>query len=1005
MTSPHLEKALEDAIEHALSVSGGWAKGEAADFDPELALIPKDLFSYIENSQPDLWNLLAAQHGGDRERALLDTLGKHLDMKGTLDVLRHGFKFFGKKIEVATFKPAHSLNPEVLTRYEMNRLTVTRQVKFAVGEDKSIDMLLSLNGLPIATVELKNELTAQNVEHAIAQYRNRDPRHRLFHFKKRALVHFAVDPDLVFMTTKLAGKDTVFLPFNKGNDGGSGNPINPGGYRTAYLWEEVWQRDSLLDILGRFAHVFTEEKQVAGKLVTREVLIFPRFHQLDAVRNLDAASREEGAGHNYLVQHSAGSGKSNSIAWLAHRLSTLHDQKDEKVFDSVVVITDRRVLDRQLQDTIYQFEHKVGVVARIDENSTQLADALASGVPIIITTLQKFPFVTEKIGALPNRSYAVIVDEAHSSQTGEGARQLKEVLGAKTLDEAEKEEGQFEEDTSEDRLIRVMESRGPQRNLSFFAFTATPKAKTLELFGRKGPDGKPVPFHLYSMQQAIEEMFILDVLKSYTTYKTFYRLAKAIEDDPQVSKKQATRQLARFISFHPHNIAQKTEVMVEHFRTSVKHRIGGRAKAMVVTSSRLHAVRYMQAFQKYIAEKGYTDIGVLVAFSGTVQDPDIESMTYTEVGMNKGIKEAELPSRFDTDDFKILLAANKFQVGFDQPLLHTMYVDKRLSGVQAVQTLSRLNRRAPGKEDTFVLDFVNDAEEIQRSFQPYFRQTIIGETADPHRLYELQHELEAAQVFSSAEVDGFCEAFYTPKSKQTASEQARMYGYLDPGVDRFRALEEEAQEEFRSALKAFVNLYAYLSQIMPFGDVDLEKLYTFGRFLQLKLPLDPKKSPLDLEDDVTLSYYRLAKLTEGRIELQIREEAPVYGPGEAGSHKGKDDESPLSQIIEILNDRFGTSFTKADQLFFDQVTESAQADGDILEKAGANAFDNFALAINDRLLDLVIERMDRNGEITSKLMNEPEIRRVAFREMARRIYEGARGEGGTPDKSSPSGLS
>jgi type I restriction enzyme R subunit len=991
----HTEKSFEDAIEASLLSSGGWGQGSPADFKAELALIPKDLFAYIKDTQPDIWNILATQHNGDVESAVVDALVKHLDIKGTLDVLRHGFKFFGKKIEVATFKPAHGLNPDILTRYAANRLTVTRQVKFAVGEEKSIDMLFSLNGLPVATVELKNQLTAQNVEHAVAQYRTRDPKHRLFQFKKRTLVHFAVDPDQVFMSTRLAGKDTVFLPFNRGNHGGAGNPENPGGYRTAYLWEEVWQRDSLLDILGRFAHVFTEEKQVAGKTVTKEIVIFPRYHQLDVVRRLEAATREDGPGHSYLVQHSAGSGKSNSIAWLAHRLSTLHGANDEKVFDSVVVITDRKVLDRQLQDTIYQFEHKVGVVARIDDNSAQLAEALAAGTPIVITTLQKFPFVTDKIGALPNRSYAVIVDEAHSSQTGEGARQLKEVLGAKTLEEAEQEDDGTYEETSEDRLVKVMASRGPQKNLSFFAFTATPKAKTLEIFGFRGADGKPAPFHLYSMRQAIEERFILDVLQGYTTYKTFYRLAKAIEDDPKVSKRQATRQLARFMSLHPHNIAQKTEVMVEHFRMSVKPRIGGKAKAMVVTSSRLHAVRYMQAFQKYIREKGYTDVGVLVAFSGTVQDPDVESLSYTEVGMNGGIRESELPTRFASDEYKILLAANKFQTGFDQPLLHTMYVDKRLSGVQAVQTLSRLNRMTPGKENTFVLDFVNEADEILRSFQPYYEQTIVAETADPNRLYELQHQLESAQVFSRGEVEGLCKIFYSPKEKQSVADQAQMYGYLNAAVDRFRALDDEKQEEFRSALKAYVGLYAFLSQIMPFADPDLEKLYTFGRYLQLKLPLDPKKDPLNLQGEVALNYYRLDKISEGSIDLKIADAAPIYGPVETGSRKGKDDLAPLSEVIDILNEKFGTNFSKIDQLFFDQVTESAKADGDVIEKAAANAFDNFALSIDDRLLDLVIERMDQNGEITSRLMNEPEIRRVAFREMARKIYESARG--GTSD--------
>ncbi len=999
MTSPHLEKAFEDGIEASLLASGGWTQGYPQDFDPELALIPRDLFAYIQATQPDLWKTIAGQHKDGLEPALLEALSKHLDMKGTLAVLRKGFKFYGKKIEVATFRPAHGLNPEILAAYGKNRLTVTRQVKFAVGEEKSVDMLLSLNGIPVATAELKNPLTAQTVEHAVAQYRKRDPKHRLFHFKKRALVHFAVDPDQVYMATRLAGKDTVFLPFNKGNHGGAGNPEHPGAYRTAYLWEEVWERESFLDILGRFAHVATEEKQVSGKLVTKETVIFPRYHQLDVVRKLEAAARNEGPGHNYLVQHSAGSGKSNSIAWLAHRLATLHGENDERVFDSVVVITDRLILDRQLQDTVFQFDHKVGVVARIDESSTQLAEALVTRTPIIVTTLQKFPFVTEKIGTLPDRAYAIIVDEAHSSQTGEGARQLKELLGVQSLEDAAQAEEEIEEGDPEDRLLRVMASRGPQRNLSYFAFTATPKAKTLEVFGHRGPDGKPAPFHLYSMRQAIEEGFILDVLRGYTTYKTFYRLAKAIQEDPKVSKKQATRQLARFMSLHPHNIAQKTEVIVEHFRTSVKPRIGGRAKAMVVTSSRLHAVRYMRAFQKYLAERDYRDIGVLVAFSGTVQDPDVADVTYTEVGMNRGIREKELSDRFATDEFHILLAANKFQTGFDQPLLHTMYVDKRLSGVQAVQTLSRLNRVAPGKEDTFVLDFVNEAEEIRRSFQPYFEQTIVAETADPTRLYELQHQLEAAQVFSQGEVDGLCKVFYAPKAKQSVSDQAQMYGYLDPGVDRFQALTEERQEEFRSALKGYVGLYAFLSQIMPFSDPDLEKLFTYSRFLQLKLPQDPRKDPLDLHGEVALSYYRLDRIGEGNIVLEKGATEPIYGPIEVGSRKGADDVAPLSEIIEILNDRFGTNFTKADQLFFDQVTESAKADGEVIEKASANAFDNFALAIDEKLLDLVIDRMDRNADITSRLMNDSDMRRVAFREMARRIYEGARSEGSSAPQS------
>ena len=980
------ELHFEDAIEHHLITSGGWAKGSPKDFDRETALVSKDFFAFVDATQPETWTELRKHHQANLEASLHDTLVKALDSRGTLDVLRHGFKFFGKKIECAYFKPAHGMNPDILAKYGKNRLVVTRQVRFIEDGDQSVDLVLFVNGFPVATAELKNPLTNQTVQDAVAQYRKRDSRHALFRFKTRALVHFAVDPDLVYMTTKLAGDGTFFLPFNRGSGGGSGNPEHPSGYRTGYLWQEIWQRDSFLDILGRFVHLEVEEKKVEGKSVTKETIVFPRFHQLDAVRQLQAAAQRDGAGKSYLVQHSAGSGKSNSIAWLAHRLSNLHDEKDQRVFDSVVVVTDRRVLDQQLQENIYQFEHKQGVVQKIDENSQQLADALSSGTPIIITTLQKFPFVTEKIGKLPNRRYALIVDEAHSSQTGEAARHMKEVLAAKSLEDAAQEEGE-EEETSEDHLLKVMASRGKQKNLSFFAFTATPKAKTLEVFGERDGEGKPKPFHLYSMRQAIEEGFILDVLKNYTTYKAFYRLVKSVEDDPKVNKKQATSQLARFMSLHPHNIAQKTQVMVEHFRAKVRHKIGGKAKAMVVTSSRLHAVRYKQAFEKYISEQNY-DIGVLVAFSGVVKDPeDVEERELTEVGMNKGIKERELPEKFDSDQFQVLLVANKYQTGFDQPLLHTMYVDKRLSGVQAVQTLSRLNRTTAGKEDTFVLDFVNDAEEVRRSFQPYYEQTVVAESADPHQLYELQHRLEGMNVFWSQEVETFCKYFYAPKAKQTVNDQAEMYRALGPAVDRFKGLDEEKQEEFRNALTGYVRLYSFLSQVMPFADEDLEKLYSFARFLELKLPRDEKKSPLDLDGDVALKYYRLDKINEGQIVLSLAEPVALRAPTDVGTRKAKDEEVALSEIIEVLNERFGTEFTKADQLLFDQFIEEAKQDKEVVERALANPLDNFELAMKPKVEELMIDRMDQNQDIVNRYLNDPAFQGAAFKAIVKQIYE------------------
>ena len=992
MPGKHSEAIFETAIVADLVARRGWTDGSPEDFDRQLALVPKDLFAFVEETQPELWAELRRQHRDGLESALLDTVVKTLESRGTLDCLRHGVKFYGKRVDLACFKPAHGLNPELEANYARNRLVVTRQVKFIAGREDAIDLVLFLNGLPVATVELKNPFTGQRTLNAIRQYmRDRDPRQPIFAFKSRAIVHFAVDPDAVSMTTRLASGATTFLPFNQGsggagNAGGAGNPANAEGCRSAYLWEQVWQRDSFLDILARFAHLASDETVENGRRRVKETMIFPRFHQLDAVRRLEDAARAEGPGHNYLVQHSAGSGKSNSIAWLAHRLASLHDASDGKVFDSVIVVTDRRVLDKQLQDTIYQFEHKAGVVARIDEHSGQLADALQTGVPIIITTLQKFPVIVEKIGTLPSRHYAVIIDEAHSSQGGEAAHKMKLVLAAGSLEEAERQD----EDTAptyEDVILKEMAARGRQKNLSFFAFTATPKFRTLEVFGRRREDGKPCPFHLYSMRQAIEEGFILDVLRNYTTYKAFYRLVKAIADDPEVDKRRAAKALARFMSLHPHNIAQKTEVMIEHFRQAVMPRIGGRAKAMLVTASRLHAVRYRQAFDRYLQEKGYGDIGVLVAFSGSVRDGVGE---YTEVGMNGGISEKGLPDEFARDGSRILIVANKYQTGFDQPLLHTMYVDKRLSGVQAVQTLSRLNRTCPGKEETFVLDFVNDTEEIKQSFQPYYETTTVAESADPQQLYDLQHELDARQVWLESEIASFCRVFFKPArhEQELARDQAEMHRFLDPAVDRFTALDAPAQDDFRKKLQAFVNLYAFLTQVMGFLDRDLEERYAFVRFLLTKLPRSDKDPRLDLEGEVQLRYYRLQRIADRAIiGLDPGIDGQVTGPTEVGTGAVKDEKAPLSEIIEILNDRFGTEFTEADRLFFEQVKEEAKADDDVRLKATANTLDNFSIAMRQKIADLMVERIEQNQAIVTRYLDQKDFQDIAFRELVKAIYD------------------
>ena len=991
MPGQYTEVAFEAVIENYLLTAGGYTRGDADTFDRDRGLDPIVLLPFIQQTQPREWEYLQNIQGDKAGEILLDDLCRALNSEheGCLKVLRHGFKCFGKLFRVAYFRPASGMNPETQRLYAANRLTVTRQLRYSNRHHNTLDLVLSLNGLPIATAELKNPMTGQTWRDAVRQYqKDRDPKDPIFQFKKRTLVHFAVDPDEVYMTTQLRGKATRFLPFNLGDGTGAGNPDNPVGYKTAYLWERVWQPDSFLDILARFIHLEVEEKEVGSRTIKKEKMIFPRYHQLDTVRKLVADARAKGAGHNYLVQHSAGSGKSNSIAWLAHRLASLHDDQDDKVFHSVVVVTDRLVLDQQLQDTIYQFEHKQGVVQKIDLDSTQLAQALTAGVPIVITTLQKFPFVTEKIGALPKRKYAVIVDEAHSSQGGESATELKGVLaGAAIKEEARvmtEEEGLPD---YEEEILRTMARRGRQPNISFFAFTATPKYKTMEVFGQSGPDGKPMPFHLYSMRQAIEEEFILDVLQHYTTYKTYFRLVKSVEDDPEVDKRKAARALARFMSLHPHNIAQKTEVIVEHFWHFTRHKIGGKAKAMVVTPSRLHTVRYRQALDRYIKEKGYqNDIRVLVAFSGSVPDPDVPGKEYTEVGMNDGIKVKELPGKFASDEYQMLVVAEKYQTGFDQPLLHTMYVDKRLAGIQAVQALSRLNRTHPGKDDTFVLDFVNETQDILDAFQPYYEQTSIAEQADPRQLYDLQARLDEYQVYYKAEVEEFAQVFYRPKPHQTATDHAKMNACLDPAVSRFNQLDEAQQDEFRKVLAAYRNLYAFLSQVIPFQDADLEKLYAYVRFLLRKLPRQSGPR-YRFDDQVTLEYYRLQKISEGAIELQIAEGPPIYGPSAVGTGMGHELKIELSELIGILNERFGTDFKPADQLFFDSIREDAVADSELQQVALANTRENFGYVFLRALEGLFIDRMDQNEEITARFLNEPEFQDVVGQSLLQQVYE------------------
>ena len=1012
--SGHTECDFETAIEAGLTSTGGYETRNPNAFDEALALFLDDVTGFLKESQAGKWQALETLLGPKTAPTVLDTLSKELELKGTLHVLRHGFKCYGKTFRMAYFRPNTAMNPEAAENYARNRLTIARQVAFTSVKKKAdgknrrciIDVTLAVNGIPVVTAELKNPLTGQRAVHAIRQYENeRDERDLLFAFKKRALVHFAVDPDEAWMTTRLRGKETDFLPFNRGNIHGAGNAPVEGNWKTHYLWDEVLQADSLLEILQRFMHLEVKERQVKTdkgvRTVRKETMIFPRYHQLDAVRKLVAHARAEGAGRNYLVQHSAGSGKSNSIAWLAHRLASLHDERDEKVFHSVIVVTDRRVLDQQLQSTIYQFEHKTGVVEKIDEDTRQLVRALSQGTPIVITTIQKFPFISQALSNLEKKGagvtidtagkrFAVIVDEAHSSQSGETATALKGMLNKEGIEAAiaaqlSEEEDDDLSDEVKAAILRDTLKRARQPNLSFFAFTATPKFKTKALFDEPGPSGAS-PFHEYTLRQAIEEGFVMDVLQNYTTYKRFFGLIKQIEDDPDVPRRQAAKALTRYLELHPVNIEQVVSVIVEHFRLYVMHELGGRAKAMVVTGSRLAAVKYKLAFDRYIKGQGYTGIRSLVAFSGTVEDPDDPGSSYTEVSMNDGLSESELPETFERDDYRVLLVAEKYQTGFDQPLLQTMYVVKRLAGVQAVQTLSRLNRIAAGKSRTFVLDFANEEDDIYKAFKPYYETTPVGQNADPHRLSELQHRLLEWAIFTPADVTAFAQVWYRARRQHSASDHRVMNAVLDAVVERFKDCEEDRREEFRGQLKAYRSLYAFLSQIIPYQDSDLERLYAFVRNLLSKLPPPGDGQTFVLDDEVALRFFRLQQMTEGSIDLSEGEGYPLKGPTDVGTAYVKEGDVALSALIDRLNERFGTDFTEADQLFFDQIRISAENNENIAEAARANSFNDFASYL-DRVLDeLFIGRMEGNEEIFNKVMTDTAFRSAAHEHLASEIF-------------------
>jgi type I restriction enzyme R subunit len=998
--SPEIsERSFEDAIECALlrdgpdgcaedaavvrealppygeTPPGGYLKRRQADYDRTLCLLASDVVDFVLATQPREWQKLAQHHGPAVREQFLRRLAGEIERRGALDVLRNGIKDSGCRFRLAYFRPASGLNEEIRRLHAANLFAVVRQLRYSTKDEHRrdlapsingiLDLALFVNGIPIFTAELKNPLSGQNVQDAIRQYMSdRDPREALLS-PGRCLAHFAVDPDWVYVTTRLHGPATLFLPFNQGRFGGAGNPpTSPtrGAYATDHLWNETWTRDSVLDLVRQFIHE-SEERDEDGRKTGERFLVYPRYQQLDAVRKLVAHARSAGPGKRYLIQHSAGSGKSFTIAWLAHQLATLHDAADRRVFDSIVVVTDRRILDRQLQATMLQFEQTLGVVENIDTTSRHLKEALESGKTIIVTTLQKFPFIADEIGALPGRRFAVIVDEAHSSQSGESTKSLKSVLAAPSLEEAEREEAgaKTAEEELDGTVLAEMERRGTLPNVSTFAFTATPKQKTLELFGTRRADGRFEPFHLYSMRQAIEEGFILDVLASYTTYTAYWRLLKRVEDDPRYDKKKAEHLLKSFVEIHPHAIGEKVRIMVEHFAAQVQGEIEGRAKAMIVTRSRLHAVRYKLAVDHYLAERGLP-WKALVAFSGKVIDPGIDS--YTEAGMN-GLPETQTARTFERPDCRFLIVANKFQTGFDQPLLHTMYVDKKLGGVNAVQTLSRLNRTHRDKRGTMVLDFANQAGEIKAAFEPYYETTLLSEATDPNLLYEAQSRLAAFPVFTRADVDGFAKVYFDPKATQD-----RLYAVLAPAVQRFWEIPDAEQQEVRGLLTDYVRLYAFLSQVLTFADADLEKLHVFARYLRRLVPAERVALPLEVRQSIDMESYRIQQTGSGRVALDRRAGALDPVATKTGQASPQEEIEALSRIIAALNARFGLNLGPEHRVTLGQMMDRLDADPGLDASARVNTRENVRLTFDQKVDNVIQEIVDSNFELYKRITDD-----------------------------------
>jgi type I restriction enzyme R subunit len=964
----YTERNFEEHIEKNLH-KVGYSSLLHTEYDRVNCVVPSEVIVFIKDTQPEEYEKLKEQYGSQTDQKLIQRLNNEVSKRGVIDVVKQGIKDRGCKFSLVYFEPKSGLNSEHQELYDKNRFRVIRQLHYSTKNENSLDMVLFINGLPLVTMELKNQLTGQDITDSEKQYqRDRDPNEPLFLFK-RVIVHFCVDNDRVLMTTRLSGGKTRFLPYNKGIT----NPINPNGLRTSYLWEDVLTKESLLDILENFVVVSVETdkefepktKRVVEK--KKELLVFPRYHQLDVIRKLRETVRKEGVGHNYLIQHTTGSGKSYSIGWLSHLLTSLYRSKEDtrRMFDTIIVITDRKVLDKQLQNTIKQLEQTVGVVNPVDVNSKQLKEYLELGKDIIITTIQKFPVISEKISQLTSKSFGIVIDEVHSSQSGESSKHLKKSV-SKGINEDEEE---IEEVFDIDEVIREeIRNRGKQKHLSFFGFSGTPKNKTLELFGRRTEDGTFVPFHTYTMKQSLIESFTLDVLEHYTTYKQWFKLNKKVEEDKELPKSKVMRRLVNFVDDQHHTIEQKVRIILDHFINHTSKKLEGRGRGMVVVRSRLHCVRYKQEMDRQMKELGLP-YGCLVGFSGKVFDPDTQK-EYTEGSMNELPQGVSIPYGMKDPQNRILIVSNKFQTGYDEPLLHSMYVDKTLRGLQCVQTLSRLNRTTTGKTDTFVMDFVNTTEDIYESFQPYYQKTILVGETDPNKLYSLETDIRGFNLFTEYEINDFCEVFYTPKRPQEE---------LQPILNRVvsnweRISEEEQREEFRSKVQSFIRLYGYISQIISFEDIDLEKLFVFLKYLNKKLPKREKDNMDDVTSLVDLNSFRLQETYSGNIKLQDTD--GEFDPMSDGTSKKPTEEELdiLSEIIKRINEVFGKEISDEDRIDIERVSDRMRSDQGLFDvMVGDNSETNkkhkFDEVISTILLSFVNDRLD-----FYKKMEEPKVK-------------------------------